>query len=199
MRENSSGRTNRTMVAHKADTIKAVIQPLHHIKGLMFTRNQCCSPFKVLWMKVAHIMMRIVDHKFARPTLQCSCDNCVNLVGEQSSSLLVFSIALYNLFPRHNTTGSFKIGRQKKFHRLIYLIHVWPGPAAARQISILACKPVRSGYCCSTACRNASTASSDTRLMVQPPKPPPSIRAPSTPGTLCAMSTRVSNSRQLTS
>src|SRR5712692_10182744 len=65
MRENSAFSANRPMVADKADSIKAGIKSLHHVQRLMPTGNQRRFTCKVLRVKVAHMVMRVVDHKFS--------------------------------------------------------------------------------------------------------------------------------------
>src|SRR5205807_5012703 len=65
MRKNSAFSANRPMVADKANPFKAGIKSLHHVQRLMPTGNQRCFTCQVLWMKVAHMVMRVVDHKFS--------------------------------------------------------------------------------------------------------------------------------------
>src|SRR5436309_15861971 len=63
VRENSAFSAYRPMIADKADPVKAGIKSLHHVQRLMPTGNQRCFTCQVLWVKVAHMVIRVVDHK----------------------------------------------------------------------------------------------------------------------------------------
>src|SRR5712691_6094505 len=64
MRENSAFSANRPMVADKANPIKAGIKSLHHVQRLMPTGNQRRFTCEILRVKVAHMVVRVVDYKF---------------------------------------------------------------------------------------------------------------------------------------
>src|SRR5690606_17434287 len=74
-----------------------------------------------------------------------------------------------------------------------------PAPSAARQARIHGRTPWRARWRSAMAFATSSTASARTRLIVQPPKPPPIMRLPSTPRQPEAASTSASSSGQLTS
>src|ERR1700730_65293 len=71
-------------------------------------------------------------------------------------------------------------------------------PSAPEVTKICGVRHVNFSYALATWRRNSPTASARTRLIVQPPKPPPVIRAPNTPGKFSASSTIRSSSAQLT-
>src|SRR5712691_13351708 len=64
MRENSAFSANRPMVADKANPIKAGIKSLQHVQRLMPTGNQRRFTCEILRVKVAHMVVRVVDYKF---------------------------------------------------------------------------------------------------------------------------------------
>ena len=72
-------------------------------------------------------------------------------------------------------------------------------PAEATHTWISGIFPQAAWYSRSSVALNGSTESLRTKFTVEPPNPPPVIRAPSTPGTRIAASTRKSSSAALTS
>src|SRR5205085_8634383 len=97
------------MIAHKADAIRTRIKPLHHIEGLVSSSNQCRLAEQVLWVEIAHMVMRVVDHKFRRPALQSTRNDRIHLIREQPSSLLIFGISFNDLLPGSDAAGTFEI------------------------------------------------------------------------------------------
>src|SRR5690349_10447632 len=79
--------TDRAMIADKADAIKTIIQALHHVEWLMLSSDQCSLPKEILWMEVAHGVMRIIHYKFGCSCLHCACDHSIYLVGKQAPPL----------------------------------------------------------------------------------------------------------------
>src|SRR2546425_7401849 len=107
---------NRSMIADEANTIKASINPFHHIERLMPASNQRGMPTQVLWVQVTHVVMRVVDDKLRGSSLDSAINNGVDLIGEQTPPLFVFSAAFDYLFPGNNAARTFEIGGKEELH-----------------------------------------------------------------------------------
>src|SRR5436309_2704935 len=58
VRQNGFLSADRAMVSYKTDSIKARIQAFHHLHWLVLTGNQHRLTKQILWMQVAHKVMR---------------------------------------------------------------------------------------------------------------------------------------------
>src|SRR5262245_34396918 len=72
-------------------------------------------------------------------------------------------------------------------------------PSDGLVVKIVGSSPVAARYSAVTRSQNAPTASFATRFTVQPPKPPPVIRAPKQPAVVAAACTIASSSAHETS
>jgi len=102
----------------------------------MFTRNQHRSPLKALRCRSAYDGARVVDHKFRRSSFR-TCDNCIHFISKHPRPPRIRA-ASHDPSQSHDATCSFKVSREKSFSIPLTSPRAFPGPPAARQISIRA-------------------------------------------------------------